>query len=714
MAAPTGDILTFINQFNKDFDADIEKIKQEVEEAKPILASLTSITTPKTTPYPVGDNSVKTIGDLFRYIYDLEGGLDRTNKDFGVRGDAVTKFVDSAASEIYKSYLNDIDGKTLTPPDPTIKEKRKKIERALSKSIRAQRLNDLKKQQGKEPNLWSPGQYYFDVVMLAIKPEISFRPNYDWSSAYESDLDNKKATFNFSTTSFSKDGLYKKTPDKKPGYRGTDGQAAYVTFRNMLEKVKQDIINISSIDIGIGNWDENDSFPTIRTKYQSGTKAELKAILDSSTEFYLFESDRTEGPDNFFAAPDTAVYEGHYELISLYKAFIQAGDNYEYVTLPLKTSPPPPPPSTPPVETKVSATQSAATQSSDIFTFNVEDEKTFYCKDPKIEYFIVTETNDIPQPIIYTQENTEVLSEEDELSEEYQEIALFEELLKIEEDFAEEKAQQRIVDEEMAQYEPPKESPPTPPSPPSNTGSSPVESSGKAGTDKYVKPVGVSANDWKKNGLVVAGAKVPSNLSGPVKYDYKVKIGKTILDEYIPIIKKIPGYTNGIKLLAIIMTNQEGFTPKTRSYRTNNPGNIGNVDSGKNNPLKTLEDGIKLQLNYLTKVAKGQDKTYSIGQNKKLAPFFSEEIERNNGDGVADGASAPYKGAVAYLPGYNFTPYTGRIEEFVKIYATGARTSNSYSTMIVSWFRQNGYKTITEETTLDKIISINDPATILS
>ena len=72
-----------------------------------------------------------------------------------------------------------------------------------------------------------------------------------------------------------------------------------------------------------------------------------------------------------------------------------------------------------------------------------------------------------------------------------------------------------------------------------------------------------------------------------------------------------------------------------------------------------------------------------------------------------------YHGMTAYVPGYKFT-YTGKIEQYCKIYATGARTTNSYITMIVSWFRQNGYNWVHEETTVKELVDQNSPATILS
>jgi len=211
---------------------------------------------------------------------------------------------------------------------------------------------------------------------------------------------------------------------------------------------------------------------------------------------------------------------------------------------------------------------------------------------------------------------------------------------------------------------------------------------------------GMSAKEWEKNGTLVYGSKVPSDLSGPANYNQKVTLNKTMQNEYLPKIKKMTGYTNGIKLLAIVMAQKEGFAKGTRSYRTNNPGNIGNTDSGSNKTLTKLEDGIKLQLDYIKKVANGSHTAYPLDKEKYMKPYYSPEIAKNNGP------KGPYKGMTEYLPGYKFI-YSGMIEQYVKIYATGARTGNSYISMIVSWYRQNGYSWVTGETTIAQLIEQN-------
>ncbi len=172
-----------------------------------------------------------------------------------------------------------------------------------------------------------------------------------------------------------------------------------------------------------------------------------------------------------------------------------------------------------------------------------------------------------------------------------------------------------------------------------------------------------------------------------------VNIGATVKNEYIPVLEKEP-VSKGMKLLLTAMTHQEGFTKKSRSYRTNNPGNIGNTDSGSNIPLSTLQDGIRLQIGHMNRIAVGKSKIYSIGKDIYIPPFYSKEIANNiNTYGIPP-----------YLPGYRFK-YTGQLDQFIKLYSTGARVTNSYINTIVSYFKMNGLD-IRPESTLAEIISL--------
>lgn len=199
---------------------------------------------------------------------------------------------------------------------------------------------------------------------------------------------------------------------------------------------------------------------------------------------------------------------------------------------------------------------------------------------------------------------------------------------------------------------------------------------------------------YSDSDAVPASIAAPSTSTAPTSSG-RVSLNATITKEYLPALNSITGYSRGLKLLATTMTSQEGFSSTTRSYRTNNPGNVGNTDAGGDNNFKTLEDGIKGQLTYLKRVAAGTHSAYPTGKAKKLEPYFSPEIEKNMDS---------YK-LNPYLPGYDFTPYTGTLEQFVKIYATGARGSNTYLTTIMSFFKKNGV-TVTPKTTLASIAAI--------
>jgi hypothetical protein len=80
-----------------------------------------------------------------------------------------------------------------------------------------------------------------------------------------------------------------------------------------------------------------------------------------------------------------------------------------------------------------------------------------------------------------------------------------------------------------------------------------------------------------------------------------------------------------------------------------------------------------------------------MGQEVLIKPYYSPEIAKN-----------PQYGLNPNLPGYKFT-FTGQLDQYVKIYSTAARATNSYLNLIISYFNMNGL-TITPETTLQDIV----------
>jgi len=250
-----------------------------------------------------------------------------------------------------------------------------------------------------------------------------------------------------------------------------------------------------------------------------------------------------------------------------------------------------------------------------------------------------------------------------------------------------------------------------------------------------VEPPGWDTEDyWVRGEADVPEWMNPGNKYKTIKYDKKSSFGSDVLKYYIPELKALTGTTSqgtkitrGLKILAMIMVNKEGFhaNPRgsgppglggdsvngTRSFRFNNPANIGNTDSGANKAFDSLKDGIVWQLDYLYGVATGTNKfdpsgkeikisrSYPIGKTKKIKPYFSEEV-------------ALREGYNPYLPGYEFT-YTGKIKEFVKIYSTGARGTNSYISTIASFFRLNGYTMVDENTTLTELVALDGTEEII-
>jgi len=221
---------------------------------------------------------------------------------------------------------------------------------------------------------------------------------------------------------------------------------------------------------------------------------------------------------------------------------------------------------------------------------------------------------------------------------------------------------------------------------------------GKAGKETFkllnldMQHPPTSEYDEKYKGFLIEGSHYPDQL---IKTNLKIKFNKEILEEYIPARDAIIGNEpTGLQLLITIMAYKEGFRVGTRSYRTNNPGNIGNVDSGLNKKIDSLQEGILAQKNYILKVASGKHKAYPLGARKIISPYFSPEIAKHS----------KLYGMSPYLPGYNFI-FTGQLDQFVKIYATGARAGNSYLSIIISYFEKNGI-IITPQTRIQDIIKV--------
>lgn len=190
-------------------------------------------------------------------------------------------------------------------------------------------------------------------------------------------------------------------------------------------------------------------------------------------------------------------------------------------------------------------------------------------------------------------------------------------------------------------------------------------------------PIPPVDEETRYKGVIIQGSHFPDK---PIKDNLIIKLTKEMTNEYLPALEKAMGdQSRGFKLLCTIMAQKEGFYAGTRSYKTNNPGNIGNTDSGANRTNNTLVDGILLQKNYILGVIDNKNKSFPMGKKKIIKPYYSPEIAKN----------AKSYGMSPYVPGYEFI-FTGQLDEFVKIYSTGARAGNGYLSMIISYFKMNG------------------------
>lgn len=203
-------------------------------------------------------------------------------------------------------------------------------------------------------------------------------------------------------------------------------------------------------------------------------------------------------------------------------------------------------------------------------------------------------------------------------------------------------------------------------------------------------------NETYKN-KTINGSHFPDS---PIRNNVKISFSDEIINKYIPAWNEVIA-PKGIKLLCLIMADHEGFWGKSakhriasRSFRTNNPGNIGNTDNGNNNSFPTLKAGIEAQVNYFYKIIHGTAKAFPLGKSVVLKPYFSQEIADN---------FTTYKKS-PWLPGYKFT-FTGQLDQFIKIYSTGARSGNEYLSEIISFYKNHGFD-INGQTTLQQLAEL--------
>jgi hypothetical protein len=210
--------------------------------------------------------------------------------------------------------------------------------------------------------------------------------------------------------------------------------------------------------------------------------------------------------------------------------------------------------------------------------------------------------------------------------------------------------------------------------------------------------------------LIVQGWNTPPSFGGvaiaPPKISNAFTINVNVVKDILPIINSPEyktKYTKGHRMLALAYAVKEGYSPDSLSYRTKNPGNIGNTDNGATNPQPTLQAGMKLLMDYFPSRANGTAKGWEFGY-KKIPPFFSPEIQKNPKN---------YQRPNGYVPGYEGN-YQGEIGYFTKKYAVGARVLNTGLSGIATLFTINGYPSkIDGNTKLSDLMKFNPPTEII-
>lgn len=377
---PTGDIKVFIDAFNKDFDKKLKSLLEIQQNYKNVYADAIKITTPKVGPWP-NDPKVVTIGDLFKYTFpDIESdnivkppdpvyGLDNTN---------------------YSGWYRDFNSNK----DVKIKTMYNTINSGIRLSKNIKNYEELKPGIT-NPSLWSPGQYYFDVFMFEMLSPYSGLS--DFSKTYGGSV---------SVSFFDPSGEVEISKHKDP----VNPKLDYYQFSDILSNMSVDIKNITRIDINLGDNDITapESFASLQTQYRSGVLSDL--LQDPK-----FNKKRGDTEDSPSGSPSTFI--GYYEHILLYKAFVQAGDNYKAVVLPLRN---PEPEQQAKEPEKVLAKTVEPTAIGEVqFKFNVEKTDTFIVVggtvSPPPEFIIVP--NDGTKYIIDTPD----VFNNDDLGDEYSE-----------------------------------------------------------------------------------------------------------------------------------------------------------------------------------------------------------------------------------------------------------------------------------------------------
>jgi hypothetical protein len=423
-APPTGDIKAFIDNFNKDFDLKLKSLLDDQQNYKNVYADAIKITTPKEGPWP-NDPKVVTIGDLFKYTFpDIESDTL-----------IAPTMYNTSDYENYNGFSRDL---------PKSKdEKISKMYHTISNGIRSNKsinnYQNLKKPGITNPNLWSPGQYYFDVFMSRmLSPYGPLKDPSDANGGENAFGGNIIEGGGFLNGWLKSHGGSASVSNFNPTDNITEESTTfgYSIFSEILDGgydgsgIKYVMDAKTGIAIGLGDPSPTppNSYINLKTQYKTGLLSDFISvengkIIRKDPTFDISRGDVRNASDKYvdigqIKLLDITGYKfvGNYEHILLYKAFVQAGDNYKSVVLPRENPEEPKPEPVTVLSKPVESTAIGEVQ----FKFNVEKTDTFIVVggtvSPPLEFIIVP--NDGTEYIIDT---PDVFDTVEGLDEEYKE-----------------------------------------------------------------------------------------------------------------------------------------------------------------------------------------------------------------------------------------------------------------------------------------------------
>ena len=376
---PTGNIKLFIDAFNKDFDIKIKSLLDSQQNYKNVYADAIKITKVKEGFWP-NDPKVITIGDLFKHTFpDIESDL--------IIVPQYSTQVPYVGLDDHKGWLNDLQNSK----DEKIKTMYSTIKSGIRSNKTLERYQNVKKPGITNPSLYSPGQYYFDVFMSRMLSQSGplkspsegnggadvFGANIieggGWLNGWLKNQGGSVSVSNFDPN----DSITKENHDNvnNPLFIGPSIVFGYSAFSQILHsgysdvKIPDQVKETTGIDLDLDLQNSQDrppeSWVNLKTQYKTGllsdfiengtrpigTASGQKFIKKDPTFFMNFLYDAGEGgrgqlydsadkfadPEDIFGSNDVTGYKfkGFYEDILLYKAFVQAGDNYKSVVLPM-------------------------------------------------------------------------------------------------------------------------------------------------------------------------------------------------------------------------------------------------------------------------------------------------------------------------------------------------------------------------------------------